>query len=952
MSVSFVGRSPYFLLLVFSAFIPGLVPEAVAGPEEALFWSYDEPGALPEDWNGIICELDESESTPDGGPSLKVTPLHALGELRWPPYLVFSTDTRSLLGVGEVEISCWAKSDSSARISMRVTNENARPFSETQRFDLRNDWEKIEFSAPLTETVSGKWASVPRLIFSQYEPGESVYLGPLTVRFVGSGLQEDPSEMLDLPKGWIGVDMDNLYIQQGSALDFTEFGGTSQAGIHGRVIANSSGELAFADQPNAPVRFLSLQWIPRFPPGFRNWSDEQIESFAAAVARQGYNMVRFHFLDDYLSGNNRAAALKSASPDSLALAMLAEDVHWDEKALDRTHYLMAQLKEHGIYWNIDLMTTYVGHGNDQFILNGSAASLENAPFNTKVQMYVNPMFRSNWKAGARKLLNEVNPYTGLAPKEDPALAIVMCLNEQEILLPHREYGSELNEPWHVFLTEKYGDYENLREAWAGKCGSIELPESGRIDTDVPSINRTALSDTQAGLDMARFVGEMEVEMSEFYLSFLKELEYEGLVTNWNMRTRIGSVPARSLFPVVSMNQYHAHPKYIKGGAIVSQDSALASGGNSFKGQSVARFLDRPFLNTEFGHLFWNRYRHEQGILHGAGAALQGWGALTRHGNQVVDEVESMSYFNAGYDPISRASEVQAAFLFRRGDVRSSPHTIEIPLTDDYIFREGRALRALDDELARMWPLSRIGITYGEPRVEIDPDLVVLPGQTAEIKGDQMFSVVEDASSRERIERMVGELRELQILGPENRTDPAAGIYESDTGEVLVRTGNGGEMMVETTRFLGAVMKFDRPLSVGPMQILRCTEPASISLISIDSDRSRGLPDSRRILLVLATDARNYGMEFTDATEDTASSMGELPVLLQTAELKVLLSGVRADLGFKLFALGMDGSRRSELPISVDAQGRLLIELDTQDLGAMGGTPFFEVVREDWDKENE
>ncbi|UKI34945.1 MAG: hypothetical protein L6W00_26090 [Lentisphaeria bacterium] len=93
----------------------------------------------------------------------------------------------------------------------------------------------------------------------------------------------------------------------------------------------------------------------------------------------------------------------------------------------------------------------------------------------------------------------------------------------------------------------------------------------------------------------------------------------------------------------------------------------------FRSAATARFLDRPYLITEYSHSAFNRYRHERGLYFGSYAALQGWDNLTPHGQLLRLTVDPIWTFEQAMDPISRASEVAVALTFLRGGcTRSSP----------------------------------------------------------------------------------------------------------------------------------------------------------------------------------------------------------------------------------------------------------------------------------------
>jgi hypothetical protein len=937
---------PRILLLPVLVLLPQFhvaLADAKPVPPE-LVWDFKSPATTPTGWVGLHTSLstDSANLTPDGERPLVLTLHHSRDELQWASPLTFQTDTSDLKNTRAIEVTGWIKGKAGIAVIVRATGARGDLFTDSHTVTLTGNWQRIHVNQPLTRPFLGGWMALPRLIVDKHPTGE-IFLGPVHVKLhADGGPPPNPAARVgSAPPDWRPIDSSELHIHPGSALDFTPFAERSPAGAQGRVVVNPRGELVLARKPDQPLRFLSLQWLPpRYE--FSDLTDAQIAAQADAIARQGYNLIRLHFLDDFINGNAKAASLKN--PPLPELPQRPEDIRWDERAIDRVRLFLAELKKRGVYWNVDLMTSFVGYTNGTLQYGGTVSK---SPFHTKAQLYVNPSYRANWRVAVTRLLTEVNPYTGLALKDDPALALASCLNEQEILIPERKYGSTLDPVWHQYLKKKYGTYAALHKAWNGRCGDRALPAPDPANpasfAQVPSIDPVALTNTPAGLDMAKACGEMEYEVSGFYLRTLQEIGYTGLVSNWNMRTRIGTVPARSLFPVVTMNSYHAHPHF---GAhtTVEQRSALAMGGNSFKGQALARFLDRPFINTEYNLVFWNRFRHEQGLLHGAGAALQGWNGLTCHATQVVASGAPITSFNIGDDPILRASELVTAFVFRRGDVSPSPHTIEIPLTDEFIYQGGRALRALDDELSRLWTLCRVGITYGEKRFNYPTVLSVSPDKTSSISGSQMFSTVESSDTTARLTGIATKLRELKVLAPGNITNPGAGILQSDTGQVTLNTAAGGELFIRTPRLEGAVLKTDHRVSLGALTIEECTRPAAITLISLDPASDATLRTARRLLLVLATDARNSNMRLSGKDENTLDDIGTLPVLVRTTRLKLSLDrpGLSSGKSVHVYALKLNGERAEEVSATIGA-GTLTLDLDTQNLTVAGPTPFYEIV---------
>lgn len=851
----------------------------------------------------------------------------------WPPAVGIAGKSENIAGKQIVlEFEAKSMADLPARL---VISDFAPPYthlSPAQTIQIGTVWKAYSLTFTVGSTSAAK-LNLPLVVFES-----SPTSGEVRLRNIKTSPPVAAAPAAVIPaaeRKWKAIDITDLYIKPGTALDFTPFFDQTPAGTYGRLIVNKNGDFVFPAKPDVAVRFFSVQLMP--PPDFTLWTDEDVAEYAAAVARQGYNLVRFHFFDNLINGAMRAAPLKVNPPgmERYVLPEKPEEIVFDARSLDRFHLLLAELKKRGVYWNLDFMTSFVGYSNGKL---GSAP--KQGGYNTKAQMYVNPNFRANWKAAVTRLLNDVNPYTKMPIKTDPALALTTCLNEPEILFEQRNYGREFDRPWHAFLTKKYGDYAKMRAAWDGKCGATALPETGTF-ADVPPIGApTVLTDTPAGRDMAQCCGEMEYEMAQWYLATLKELGFTGLVSNYNMRTRIGTVPARSLYPVITMNGYHAHPQFGER-TTVNQNSALAGGGDSFKSQALSRFLDRPFANTEFGLVFWNPYRHEQGLLYGVGAALQNWSTISCHAEQVVDSGATINWFSAGRDPVIRASEAIEVLAFRRADVAASTHTIEIPLTDEFIYA-GRAMKALDDELSRLWVLCRVGITYGQKKIDYPKVFAVSPDKMAAIGGSIWFSEVAKSTSTTQLSAIVAKLKEVKALAADNVSNPAQGVLQSDTGEVTLNTKTGGEMFVRAPRFEAAVVKSDKSVKLDALTIDKCTVPASVTMTSIDGKKT--LRDAGRLLLVFSTDARNSNMKFTDDKEDKLINIGTLPVLARTGELKVTLTRAAAPKKVAVYALKLNGERADEVPATI-AGNTITLALDTEKLPKAGPTPFFELVVE-------
>lgn len=207
------------------------------------------------------------------------------------------------------------------------------------------------------------------------------------------------------------------------------------------------------------------------------------------------------------------------------------------------------------------------------------------------------------------------------------------------------------------------------------------------------------------------------------------------------------------------------------------------------------------------------------------------------------------------DPIARASETLAALLFRRGDVAPAPAVTAIPLTDEELLR--------DDGQGRL------------------PDAVTRLGLATAIGLDDRGGTTSA------------------------RTSPDTTAIDSETGQIHLDTA-AKRMTVATPRTEAAAFAtLERPLKIGRMTITSADGPMLIAASALDG---RDLAASRKVLLILATDARNSGMRFSDDTERTVLDLGTLPVRIRrgTVTLDLALSGEPAR-PVTLTTLGLDGS---------------------------------------------
>jgi hypothetical protein len=180
---------------------------------------------------------------------------------------------------------------------------------------------------------------------------------------------------------------------------------------------------------------------------------EAAPKVAARMAKLGVNCVRFHHMD------------MQTTPGGI---FAKDGKTLDPERLDRLDFLIAKLKEHGIYADLNL------HVSRTHPDRPKAEKAGNSDFDKGVDNFSSEMIRLQ-KEYARMLLSHVNPYTKNAYAQEPAVAIVEINNENALFFEWQggrldtiaaPYREELTALWMQTLERTYGSDDEVRAAWA------------------------------------------------------------------------------------------------------------------------------------------------------------------------------------------------------------------------------------------------------------------------------------------------------------------------------------------------------------------------------------------------------------------------------------------------------------------------------------------------------
>lgn len=222
------------------------------------------------------------------------------------------------------------------------------------------------------------------------------------------------------------------------------------AGKHGFIHIDENGH--FVDGAGERIRLLgvNLSFEGNFP------THEQAEKIAARMAKFGINAVRHHHMDTLRAPRG---IWKEGTSDKQTL---------DPENLDRLDYLIYQLKQNGIYSNINLKV-----GRE--VINGDGLThTDQLPRYDKGVDHYHPRLIELQKDYARDLLTHLNPYTQTRYVDEPTVAIVEINNESGLVnrwsggdlddLPEH-YISPLQDDWNEYLTANYESTAQIKNVW-------------------------------------------------------------------------------------------------------------------------------------------------------------------------------------------------------------------------------------------------------------------------------------------------------------------------------------------------------------------------------------------------------------------------------------------------------------------------------------------------------
>lgn len=619
------------------------------------------------------------------------------------------------------------------------------------------------------------------------------------------------------------------------------------AGRHGFLKVKGD---AFVFEDGTPGLF----WGTNFNSGANFPDFDYSEKTAKRLAKVGLNVVRFHQLDAEWATPNIFQFTKGER--------IKTTRRLDPESMKRLDYLIYCLKQEGIYCYLDMMTYRKFKSGDgvenAFLLSDSAKPY--SIFSRKLIDLQKEFINNIW--------NHINPYTGLAYKDDPVFILSEITNECDLFNSRFKFDVE---PYHSELI------------WQMK----EWLEREKIDYPLEAVDFNSQDET-----MIRFKMYVQEKYYREIYDFMRDIGVKIPITGTNWSINAANTKTQK---VLDYDDSHAYfygwgwKEFVKGfdnRPMVAQKDAM------LPNLSFNRSPDRPFFVSEWDVPWPNEWRADSSLLLAAVGCLQGWSGFTIHtymyatrrDQKVIGkEITARSICNVPYregifstwiDPAKFGLFYHAALMMRRGDIKPAEKSIAIAM--DHLTRTPASTPALRLVTER----HRVGLVFdGQPH---GADLVISP----------------DACL----------------------VDESTGAVESDTGE-LWRSWEKRIGTIDSPRSQ-CIYGFLGEAGLVETQDVSVQVENEYAVIALSSLTDEAIKQSDNLLLTTVGRAENTDMKYNEEKTEVLD-IGKPPVLIEVIEADVTIKTDRKNL--TVWSIGPEGFYTGRIPSTYEG-GQLKFHL--------------------------
>jgi len=671
------------------------------------------------------------------------------------------------------------------------------------------------------------------------------------------------------------------------------------AGKHG-IVKQVNDHFQFAD--GTPVKF----WGFNVAAGAAYPHKKQAEIAAARYAKYGVNCLRFNqFIISWGGFGDKNDSTK-----------------FIPEKLDQMDYYVAKLKEHGIYYTWMHTWNFALHPADKPKLLAYDEIVNNLKDgNTYGLIQVAPDVQDLQIEMLTNLLKHRNPYTGLTYAEDPALAYLEVMNEDNIFFWAMDgalqkcptYKRKLEERYAVWLKAKYPSPEAWRAGWGIKDAKAEVGAAMPVQTN-PSFlspDNLAAQKNNPGqlacmLDGAQF---LHSEQNAYYTKIIKAARAAGYQGPWTgsgwwspaMLPQYLTLKSDSMCGLVDRHNYFG------GSQKEMFTSMLTQPGSGYLGTGLQKVAGHPFGISEWTHVYPNVYGAEGTPIYAAyGMGLQGWDT----------SYQFQSSSGAGYGPIV-GNEPYGVW-----NGEQPCHIGQYPALARMIYRgdvkEGEAVsvRRVSDN-----NLQTGAFDFNEQTVGV-----------GDIK-DYRSSVPREALAAGKVlVEFTGDKEAATTLPNMSKYRLADKVIQSNTKQLVWDYSGKGFILINTPGTKGVVgFTPDVPRKLDDVMVTIHNPFASVIITALEKDKT--LANCKHALVSIVGRASNTDFSYFSLNNHIVDN-GKAPILMEPIQVKIVIAGRPVA---TVNVLDFDGCLQSDKKLAVNNQGEFIIDT------GVDHTMYYEVV---------
>jgi len=606
----------------------------------------------------------------------------------------------------------------------------------------------------------------------------------------------------------------------------------------------------FVDGSGKKTRFFgtNLTFSSSFP------DKETATKIAARLSKMGMNVVRFHHMD------------MRATPDGIWDSTMLK---FDPAQVDQLDYLIYQLKQHGVYTNLNLHVsrTYPGPASD----------VPQFRFDKSIDHFYRPFIELQ-KEYARDLLTHKNPYTGTTYADEPAIAFIE-LNNENSLLSNWRLLPQLEDDFKTSLLKQWQSWIASKSNITGKPNLFGIIDNYETSADD---QKALIWEFLVDIEMAytkEMSGYVKNDLNAMPLIADSQASYSGVA---------GIHREAKYSDFIDMHAYWEHPRFpgeswsrtnwlIRNSSMVTDKNA-----GTLARFSQHRVEGMPLTISEYDHPAPNFYCAEMYPMLNAVAAFQNWDGIYHFTfNGRWDQGKINGFFSSAGHPLKQIFIPIGSIIFRMNAVSSGEHKVQLHVPESAVIDElvdsGNLLRLHGSNMHYVWEKA------GAPKA-----LPILYRYEVSLSGD-------DVKLSESIDEPEGtwasETKELSW----NNRDSLESVFTINTENVKSAVG-----------YIGG-----KSIDLGNITIAMDSTEFNWATIALASLDSKSIDESSLMVLVAAGRVENSNMQWNSDQTTVGSEWGDSPTRAEGIPGHIYFENVGE---FKAFALDPNGNTGKQILI--------------------------------------